>query len=149
MPEIEPAVVGDSEQVLSLNRQLHVKNEAFDPVDQWDQKDWTLEEIESGNFFIFRENGQILGAISFESMGDYLKIPTLAVADGAHGMGIGKKLLEFATQKATDENFKSIRINSYKFLNVRDFYLKCGFKFAEPAEESFKGEEYWCFVKNL
>lgn len=149
MPEIERAKTEDSDRILALNGQLHVKNKDFVAIDQWDQKEWILEEVQNGNFFIFKENGQILGAISFEPIGDCLKIPTLAVANNAHGMGIGKKLLEFATRKATNENFKSIRVNSYKFLDVCDFYLKCGFEFSNPAQESFKGEEYWCFVKNL
>lgn len=139
----------DSDRILAINRQLHVQNEDFVADDQWDQKEWTLEKIQNRNFFIFRENGQILGAISFEAMEDCLKIQTIAVSDHAHGMGIGKKLLEFATQKAIDENFKSLKVNSYKFFGVRDFYLRCGFEFSNPASESYKGEEYWCFVKNL
>lgn len=142
---IDPANIGDLEAIVKINSQLHMDLPNF----IWDQKEWILEEIQNGNFFVFRDNGSIGGAICFSADENELEIESLSVSGYEQGKGIGKKLVEFAIEAARQKGIKKVTVESFPGYGVKDFYLKCGFVPDDPPTDIFEGEIFNRFVANI
>ena len=144
---IEKAKPRDLGQIVRLNKLLHFNLPNFGEEDQYDRRDWVSEEIREGNFFVLKRGGNIRGAMCINISGKVLTIETLAVDKMRQGKGNGRKLVEFAIDAAIEKGLKSVKVGSFTFLEVRDFYLKCGF---EPDILPFwfeKGKKYYRFIK--
>lgn len=142
---ISPANINDLDAIVKINSQLHIDLPNF----IWDQKDWILEEIQNGNFFVFRQNGLIGGVICLEQSEDKLIIESLSVDKSEQGNGIGKKLVEFAFETARKNSIRKITVASFPEYNVKDFYLKCGFTPDNPPTDIFEGQIYNRFAANI
>ena len=146
---IETANILDLERIIELNSQIHIDRPGFTDEDQWDGKEWIGEEIKAGNFFVFRDNGQIYGTTLLAIWDDALHITTLTIDQTMHGLGIGKKLTEFAENLAAEKGLKKVTLETYDLYSVKDFYLKCGFELDNPPTDSYKGEIFYCFSKTI
>jgi GNAT superfamily N-acetyltransferase len=146
---IEKATLEDLMQIVSINQQFHDKDSAYNLGGRWRENSWTSRETENGNFFVFKSDGNIKGAICLIQEGKILTIETIAVHKSEQGKGIGRKMIDFAINHAKTNGSTQIKVGSFIFLGVQDFYLKCGFEFDKPATAGFGEDEYYRFIKKL
>jgi ribosomal protein S18 acetylase RimI-like enzyme len=110
-----------------------------------------MDGIHSNNLFIAKSSGRIVGSIilnhepeteyskvkwEFESdYSDVFVIHTLAIHPDYLKSGIGKNLMNFASQYGKEHHMKSIRLDVYeKNLPAIKLYEKCGFKYIDTAD---------------
>lgn len=75
--------------------------------------------------------GQILGCAALHVFWeDLAELKCLAVAESAHGLGIGRSLVEACWQSAHDLEIQTVFTLTY----VADFFERCGFQQIEKAE---------------
>ena len=67
----------------------------------------------SNNKFIYREGNEILGYVLFSLNGKDAKITYVYVDERARGMGVSKKLLEYASDYFASKNINVIYECSY------------------------------------
>ena len=83
------------------------------------------------DFYIYEENGQILGigalAICWE---DLAEVRSLAVVPGQHGKGIGRKIVEKCLLEAKDLGLKRVFALTYQ----PEFFKKLGFVEIDKAQ---------------
>jgi len=83
------------------------------------------------DFFIYEENGKILGVCSLHIYWeDLAEIKSLAVKSEFSGRGIGKKLVEECIREAKELGIKRIFALTY----VPEFFEKIGFRISEKSE---------------
>lgn len=102
-------------------------------IDQWqfDQPDKQtfINDINKGYFFLFEQDGKIVGMISIQEEPEvtyqtiydgqwqidepYFTIHRLAISKPYLGKGIAKKLIHFAEEKATSKEVYYIRIDTH------------------------------------
>jgi GNAT superfamily N-acetyltransferase len=141
---IELASVQDLESIEKLNKQLYLDIPDF----KWDKKEWILEEVRKGNFFLFRQNGLVCGAICLIPNEGEPIIETIAVDREEQRKGIGKRLIEFAFEKVRKGNIAKIQTGSFACYGAKDFYLKCGFRL-ESSKTDALGVSYYRFIANV
>ena len=104
---------------------------------EWNKEDFIKKQIKKGEYYVGEENGKTVGVMSLRERNVMLYIETLAVAKDTQAKGVGSKLVEFARQFAREKNFKIMRTTSFYGYNVKDFWIKQGFRLLdEPGEYS-------------
>mgnify|MGYP001593010270 CR=1 FL=1 len=69
-------------------------------------------------------------------------IESLAVRSDKHYKGMGRKLVEFAKWKSRDKEKSILTVESFCVYDVKDFYIKCGFKLDPELGEYYKHKCY-------
>lgn len=112
----------DLEEMVRLWYKASITAHTFVPASFWaaQRNDMKEKYLPLAENFVFEEEGQIKGFISF--VGD--KICALFVAPEAQGQGIGKHLLKHAKKLRLDLELKVYKKNKKAF----NFYKKSGFK---------------------
>lgn len=118
-----------------LRRQLQQYNAAY--MDNW--KDYSLH---------VEENGEILGGIVAESVGDTLEVQFLFVTEAARGQGLGSALLAEAEARAASDGLKRVLLNTYSF-QAPGFYEKAGYRRLFAITPCFHTCSQHFFVKEL
>lgn len=144
-PEISIATPEDVGVILELNSQFHLDLPGF----RWDQNDWILEEIEKGNYFIFRQGVEIIGALCLALTVDSAMIETIAVNKGMHGKGIGKRMVRFAQEWAIKHGRFYVTVESFEKYSLEGFYLNSGFSRDNPYIDNYEGEQYFRFKMKI
>lgn len=144
-PEISVATPEDVGVISELNSQFHLDLQGF----RWDQKDWILEEIEKGNYFIFRQGEEAIGALCLTLTVDSATIETIAVNKRMHGTGIGKRMVRYAREWAIKRGRSYVTVESFEKYNLESFYLNSGFSKDNPYIDNYKGEQYFRFKMKI
>ncbi|MEP3045195.1 MAG: GNAT family N-acetyltransferase [Roseibium sp.] len=103
------------------------------------------EMVETGEVWLVRSRDKGLAAsLALTLQPDHLVIYSIAVNPAAQGAGYGRKLLEFACQRARDSGYKEARL----FTNVmmtenRDWYLRNGF---HETHQEQRGDKLICHM---
>src|SRR5882757_7059054 len=84
-----------------------------------------MEEDNDGVHFGAFKDDKLVGVVSLFQKGTDFQFRKLAIVASNQGMGIGKSLLDYITQFATDEGGNRIWCNAR--LTAIGFYLKSGF----------------------
>ncbi len=83
------------------------------------------------DFYVYEENGIILGvgalAICWE---DLAEVRSLAVAEGQHGKGIGRKIVEACLEEARELEVRRVFALTYQ----PEFFKRLGFEDIEKSE---------------
>ncbi len=89
-----------------------LENECF--ADPWSAEGVVSSAAEGVRFFVFEENGRILGYVGLQTVLDEGYITNIAVTKSARGRGIGKMLLTHLDKVAEDS------VLSFISLEVRE-----------------------------
>lgn len=110
-----------------------------------------INGIKQKNLYVARHNGKIVGSLilshkpepayykatwQFESdYSDVFVIYTFAVHPDFQNCGIGRALMDFAAEYASQSHVKSIRLDVYeKNTPAIKLYEKCGFKYIDTVD---------------
>lgn len=96
-------------------------------------------EIKNHHFIIAEEEGSFLGFASFEhnfQNESKTKIHKIYILPETQGSGIGKKLIQYITEKSKIENQEFLSLNVNRYNKALDFYIKIGFE--KIAEEDIE-----------
>lgn len=110
-----------------------------------------IDGIEHGNLYTARHNGKIAGSLilshkpepayykakwQFESdYSDVFVVYTFVVHPDFLKCGVGKALMDFASDHAVKEHARSIRLDVYeKNMPAIRLYEKCGFKYIDTVD---------------
>lgn len=104
---------------------------------------------ETGDFsFHIEENGEILGGIVADGLGDSVEIEFLYVGENRRGQGLGRRLMAYVERLAKEKGFKRILLNTYSF-QAPDFHKKLGYTEVLKLSPAFDGFTQSYFLKNL
>jgi amino-acid N-acetyltransferase len=94
----------------------------------------TLDEFEDllPNMYVADQLGEIIGAASLEIYSPKLaEVRSLAVAEKAQGMGIGKLLVQACVELARANNVLEVMA----ITSSDSFFIACGFDYTLPGEK--------------
>jgi len=117
---------------------------------KWGKESWIKKEINNENFVLIR-NHIIYGAMCLQlSMEDRNEayIATLAIKKEEQNKGLGKQLINFAKERAKQEEKTILTVESFLEYNVKDFYLSCGFQL-KPKLEKYRGYLFYSFFMKI
>jgi len=97
------------------------------------------EQLIEGHIFIIAEvSGKDMGFASYSTLKDNgqmaVKLHKLYVLPEAHGLGIGKFLINEVRDKAIELGAKGLLLNVNRYNKALDFYEKAGFKIKETVD---------------
>ena len=92
--------------------------------------------IEEGRVYVIEHDGVIQGSLVLIPQIDAMLLDNVAVAPAAQGLGLGRKLLEFAEQKAVASGFRSIRLYTNEAMTENiALYSRVGYSETHRVEE--------------
>lgn len=99
---------------------------------QWMYNEKTLaDQISNGHhFFVLEDNQEAIGFLGVEPnypAQNALRIHKIYLLPEKQGLGLGKKMIEFAQQKAKEMNCTRLHLNVNRFNPAVDFYKRIGF----------------------
>jgi N-acetylglutamate synthase-like GNAT family acetyltransferase len=115
----------DIDGIVEVNEALRLGIEG----EYWHTPKWVSENIDQ--FYIMKTNGWIYAAMSVFSRDSFCEIETLAVHDRMRKRGAGSSLVYLAKLHAKDKGFDRLVVRSFSQHDVKDFYLKQGFRLSE------------------
>jgi GNAT superfamily N-acetyltransferase len=85
--------------------------------------------IASNNLYVAENpNGDILGLVAVRPMEDHMVLSNLAVAPRAQGVGLGRKLMEFAEKLAVDTGYTTMKLYTNEAMTENiDIYGRKGY----------------------
>lgn len=106
------------------------------------------QENESIHLMACDENRNILGVcrVQFNSS-DEAQLRYMAVKGGTQGLGIGKKLIEFAERKAREKSAEKMILQSREI--AIGFYEKCGYTIVEKSYLMWEQIQHYLMEKKL
>ncbi len=98
-------------------------------ADPWSAEGVVSSVAEGVRFFVFEENGRILGYAGLQTVLDEGYITNIAVTKSARGRGIGKMLLAHLDEVAKDSllSFISLEVRESNAAAIA-LYEKCGYE---------------------
>lgn len=92
-----------------------------------DVTDGLLEAIEAGEVFVVKKEGLVLGAMTLMLGEGFVKLGIVAVDPEQNGRGLGRKLINFATEHARALGVREMRLRTHVLMpqNV-DLYEHLG-----------------------
>jgi len=144
MKSILKAHDSNVDDILKLNTQIHVET----PLFHGDSHEWVEDQVKNGNYFVMKRDDEIDGAICLLEKDDKFHLETIAVGKEQQGKGIGLQFMDFAKNKAKENGFDKLYVDTYCEYNVDSFYEKCGFK-KIPTYAVYKGKPYHRFVADI
>lgn len=106
------------------------------------------QENESIHIMASDENKIILGVcrLQFNSSVE-VQLRYMAVKEGIQGLGIGKKLIQYAEEKAREKGAEIMILQSREI--ATGFYEKCGFKIIEKSYLMWGEIQHYLMMKKL
>lgn len=91
-------------------------------------------------YLIFQQDTQPLGFIALQKKNNsILRIEKLYLLATSQGLGLGKKLIDFATEKAKEYDYSVVELNVNRGNKAYHFYLKQGFQVLEEVDIPYYG----------
>jgi ribosomal protein S18 acetylase RimI-like enzyme len=104
--------------------------------------------IEEGRVHVVERNGAVEGILVLIPGKDAMLLDNVAVAPAAQGLGLGRKLLEFAERTAIERGYRRIRLYTNEAMTENiALYSRIGYSETHRAEE--KGLRRVYMVKAL
>lgn len=106
------------------------------------------QENESIHLMACDEYRNILGVCRVQfNFSDEAQLRYMAVKEGTQGLGIGKKLIEFAERKAREKSAEKIILQSREI--AIGFYEKCGYTIVEKSYLMWDQIQHYLMEKKL
>jgi GNAT superfamily N-acetyltransferase len=97
---------------------------------------------------VFEDDGRAIGILVLIPQDDAMLLDNIAVRLAAHGLGYGRRLLEFAERAARDAGYGQIRLYTNEMMTENiAFYSRIGFTETHRTEE--KGLRRVYMIKGL
>lgn len=161
---IRKAKQNDLEQAFNILQKvkMHMLSEG---IDQWDEeypnKSILAKDIEKEEGFVFEENDEVLAFmvlnehcdeeykdLNWKTPDPFLIMHRLFVKPTAQGRGISSKMIAYAEKYATDQNFKSIRFDTFSLNDTANaVYTKKGYNLVGTVD--FRKGVFNCYEKAL
>lgn len=91
-------------------------------------------------YLIFQQQEKPLGFIALQKKNDaILRIEKLYLLATSQGLGLGKKLIDFAIEKAKELDCSVVELNVNRGNRAYHFYLKQGFQVVEEVDIPYHG----------
>ncbi|MCY3414290.1 MAG: GNAT family N-acetyltransferase [Candidatus Heimdallarchaeota archaeon] len=103
-------------------------------------RNWLLDKLKIGNFFVARENNEIIGTISHKKN----EITNLFVTLAFQGQGIGKELMSFIEEKIISLGYTDAQLNAN--ISSVDFYKALGYQIILEQENLLRNWTFTGFV---
>jgi GNAT superfamily N-acetyltransferase len=135
----------------NLNKEYGLEFDVEEKVSQ-DMTELDMFSPPGGRLILITSESEIVGLGCLRKIGDELgEIKRMYVRPNFRGRGIGKELLEFLFEEAKSIGYKTIRLDSARFMNVaHSLYRSFGFEDVEPYPESEIPKEiqkHWVFME--
>lgn len=163
---MEVGHIQDLDEILELSRSCARKMNEMG-IHQW-HEDYPSREVfesdlEQKELYCYKEGNEIAGVITLNEKvddsyhninwkiesGKHLVVHRLAVHPKFQGRGIAKKIMDFAEQKAKNENYSSIKLDAYSLNEINlSFYKKRGYEKLGQIYLELK-EPFYCFQLDL
>ncbi len=92
--------------------------------------------IEDRRVHVVEHDGAVMGFIVLIPERDAMLLDNVAVSPSAQGLGLGRKMLEFAELAARDAGFASIRLYTNEAMTENvGLYARIGYRETHRAEE--------------
>jgi len=127
----------------AIQRVLFVLRIPDVPWADWHTMPVIRETIGEGRYYIAEESGTIVGAMSVVRHRRMVEIGTLAVRQSFHGLGIGKRLVQFARFLGKRFAAKWITVSSLIAYHAKQFYLSVGFRIKSSG--LYRGRKWYEF----
>ncbi|MBV1868983.1 MAG: GNAT family N-acetyltransferase [Marinosulfonomonas sp.] len=75
--------------------------------------DGCAEDIQKNQAWVAVEDDKIVGCVILNPGDGFLKLANLAVDPDCRGLGIGRLLIDFSQQEASDQGFSEMRLNTH------------------------------------
>lgn len=143
---IRKATLNDIDKLIKITKSCAkhmIKNHIFQWNEQYPNKTVFVNDFKRGELYILEVDNKIIGSIVLSTFMDKEYIPVkwltenninlyihrLAIDPGFQGKGYAQKLMNFAEKFALDNNFKSVRLDTFS-QNKRNqkFYELRGYK---------------------
>lgn len=130
--------------------------------------DYALDAARDGTLFVCTEGEKICAAFVLSenpegdyskgnwsqplALGEYLVLHAFAVAPDLWRRGLGKKVIEFCTNRAAEKNYRALRLDIVpENFPAKKLYEACGFKFAGAADlgREFSGIAQFCMYERI
>ncbi|WP_299818138.1 GNAT family N-acetyltransferase [uncultured Pontibacter sp.] len=96
-----------------------------------------LSYIHQSHTFIADYNGETAGVLVIQQQGAAAEVMNVAVPEAMQGRGIGRKLVAFAKQWASQQSIKQLSVcTGNSTLPALSLYKSCGFK-VESIDEGY------------
>ncbi|MFN3966884.1 MAG: ribosomal protein S18-alanine N-acetyltransferase, partial [Endomicrobiia bacterium] len=119
--------------------------------DPWTKENFEKElQLKFSNFFVCKEDGNVLGYVVFWSMNDEGNIMNIAVKKEYRGKGVGKMLINHIIEFSKTKNIKQIflEVREKNFI-ARKLYESFGFKVDKIRKNFYGNENAIVMVKKL
>lgn len=137
MTTITEATLEDIEEIVNISQVLALEIPKF----RWTDQEWIKENIDS--YLVIKQDRKIKGIMHLEDKKIELEIVALAISKKDQRKKLGKTLVEYAIDKAKEENIKRLTVESFYEYNVGEFYKNIGFQESKPG--IFQGHPYHRF----
>jgi ribosomal protein S18 acetylase RimI-like enzyme len=165
--KISKATLSQLDEIMTLLSEV-VSEMNENGIDQWGPdhptREMFLNHISDGTLQILSDGNSIIGFIKItneqdkeyldvpweDSNGNSLVIHRLAIRPNFQARGLAKMLMEFAEKYATENNYTSIRVDTYcKNYRALQLYEKCGYEYRGIIHFPQRNLPYLCFEKIL
>jgi len=117
------------------------------PWADWHTMAVIREAIGEGRYYVAEAYGTIIGAMSVVRHRRMVEIGTLAVRRSFHGLGVGKRLVQFARFLGRRFAAKWITVSSLIAYHAKQFYLNVGFRVKSSG--LYRGRKWYEFAAAL
>ncbi len=92
--------------------------------------------IREGCVHVIEQDGTVRGVLVLLPQADAMLLDNVAVSPSAQGLGLGRKMLEFAERAAVDAGYRALRLYTNEAMTENiELYRRIGYR------ETHRGEE--------
>ncbi len=92
--------------------------------------------IREGRVHVVEDDGVVRGVLVLIPQDDAMLLDNVAVSPAAQGLGLGRKLLEFAERAAVNAGYQSIRLYTNEAMTENiELYTRIGYSETHRVEE--------------
>ena len=85
--------------------------------------------VAQGHAWVAEENNRVIGLLILEHAGDHLLLENIAVAADVRGLGVGRRLMSFAEERARDLGLSEIRLYTGQVMTQNlHYYPRHGYR---------------------
>ena len=149
MIRIEKATFSEAKIIHELAHQIWLPSYrdilSQQQIDFMLDKSYSIQALEhaigSGTdyFILYQEDGQALGFIAIRPHRDHLRIEKLYLLPRTQGQGQGRRLIDFAAEKAKQQGLSALELNVNRGNPAFAFYQKVGFRVIRQVDIPYFG----------
>ena len=116
-----------------INSNYHMYKEILliqeDHNEHFVNEQWVEQNFPNREFYLVREDGEYVGMVSYQNLGDFAYIGYFYIKFGYHRKGYGRKIMQFLEMRAKSDQLNEIRLFVNKSADwAEKAYESMGFK---------------------